>query len=120
MFARNREGCEVLDGAIYRILREGLSNSLRHGQPGIVNISVAEQGEDTLAVTIIDNGRGMDSSESVAGFGIIGMRERVASLGGSLVVKNRVDSRGVILTAQFRLDEAARAVATVAVPEFSQ
>lgn len=111
---------EVLDGAIYRILREGLSNSLRHGQPDRVDISVAEQGEDALAVTVVDNGRGMDRSEAVAGFGIIGMRERAASLGGTLFVKNRADGGGVILTAQFPLNEAARVVTTAKVPEFSQ
>ena len=75
--------------------------------------------EPKLTVTVVDNGRGMDGSETVAGFGIIGMRERAASLGGSLLVKNRADRGGVILTAQFPLNEAVRVVTTAKVPEFS-
>jgi two-component system, NarL family, sensor histidine kinase UhpB len=108
---------EALDGAIYRILREGLNNALRHGQPDQVHISVVQEGEDTLVVRIVDNGRGMDSSEPVAGFGIIGMRERAASLGGSLVVKNLADRRGVIVTAEFPLN-AGRTETIDKVPEF--
>jgi two-component system, NarL family, sensor histidine kinase UhpB len=112
---------EVLDGAIYRILREGLSNALRHGQPDRVQISVTQQGEGTLSVTIVDDGRGMDHpSESVAGFGIIGMRERAASLGGSVLVKNRAEARGVILTAQFPFDPVSSVVTKDKVSEFLQ
>jgi two-component system, NarL family, sensor histidine kinase UhpB len=91
----------VLDDAIYRIVREALSNALRHGTPDHIGIAVRQQSEDIITVEIVDNGGGLSSPEPIAGFGITGMQERVALLGGTLVVGNRPGGGGVIVAARF-------------------
>jgi two-component system, NarL family, sensor histidine kinase UhpB len=92
---------EIFDDCIYRIIREGLSNALRHGEPTHIDITARIEAENTLAVEVIDDGHGIMAPRPFVGFGVAGMRERAASLGGTLIVKNRVDSAGVIVRAQF-------------------
>lgn len=74
---------------IYRIVQECLTNAARHGAPSRVQVRVcrAPGASAPVAVTVEDDGGG--DPEAVAarpGFGIIGMRERIAALGGRLSI----------------------------------
>ena len=70
--------------AIYRIAQEALTNVTRHADARRVRVVLdAEQGH--LALTVEDDGRG-PSGELRPHLGLIGMRERVAALGGTLTV----------------------------------
>jgi two-component system sensor histidine kinase UhpB len=79
----------ILDPTIYRIVQEGLSNALRHAHPSRIAISItrATGGEEAIAVVVSDDGEG--SNRPTPGFGLTGMRERVAAAGGSLTLGNR-------------------------------
>ena len=69
---------------LFRIVQEALTNVLRHADATEVNINLAGH-ESTLALTIHDNGKGMDAAtaEGPLSLGILGMRERVHLVGGS-------------------------------------
>lgn len=69
--------------AAYRIVQESLTNVIRHAGPDVsVNVSIA-YGSDSLDVAVSDDGRGAASNGGDGGgHGLIGMRERVAVLGG--------------------------------------
>lgn len=73
---------------VYRLVQETLTNAARHADADRVSVRLAmtQPGPDASgAVTVVvrDNGRGMDISKSSdLGLGMIGMRERVMSLGG--------------------------------------
>jgi two-component system sensor histidine kinase UhpB len=86
---------ELIDATLYRVIQEGVSNAVRHGEATRITVMVAphEAGRDIIA-SIIDNGRGLTttSGSSDIGFGLLGMRERVAALGGSLTIADRSDS----------------------------
>lgn len=75
------EGVEV---SAYRIIQESLTNAAQHGGPGVsADVSVT-YGDDSLDVLVVDDGRGAAASPSNGGgHGLVGMRERVAVLGGS-------------------------------------
>lgn len=77
------------DLAFYRALQEALSNIARHAEASVVHVALrAARGNATL--TVIDDGRGLPAvaSGSVrSGMGLIGMRERFASLGGSVQLR---------------------------------
>ena len=90
----------ALDQAAYRILREALTNAARHGL-GQADVVVAF-GENRLEITVTNTIRpGLQAD--VRGHGIVGMRERVALLGGSLETDQR---DGVFrLTARFPYGE---------------
>ena len=76
----------LADGAelsAYRIVQESLTNAVRHGGPDVTAKVAIKYGEDQLDVLIQDDGRGASADTGDgAGQGIVGMRERIAVLGG--------------------------------------
>ena len=77
---------DAINEAVYRIIQEGLTNSVRHGQASRVEISIhAEDG--FLLLRISDDGRG--APHLVEGHGLQGMRERLAALGGEIDYSNK-------------------------------
>ena len=75
---------ETAELTIYRVIQEALTNVFRHARATHVAISVAPAAEATL-VRICDNGEGL-AADHRQGFGMIGMRERVLALGGTMTV----------------------------------
>ena len=65
----------------YRVVQESLTNVLKHAGPCATDVSVAVHG-DALVVSVIDDGCGPGAANG--GHGLIGMRERVTVLGGTL------------------------------------
>ncbi|AKF05181.1 Sensory box histidine kinase [Sandaracinus amylolyticus] len=71
--------------AAFRIVQESLTNVARHAAAKSVRVRLAKQ-RDVLALEIADDGRGFDPSAARAGYGLLGMRERVLAHDGSLDV----------------------------------
>jgi two-component system sensor histidine kinase UhpB len=91
---------ELIDGTIYRIVQESLSNAIRHGSPSLITIEVTANSDRSINIRVTDDGSGLKNSGRTGGFGIVGMQERVATLGGSLDIANRRDGAGVIVSAR--------------------
>ena len=73
----------------FRLVQEALTNVRRHaGSVEQVKISL-RVASDTVAITVIDDGRGAGSLPGSDGFGIVGMRERVAAVGGTIATGPR-------------------------------
>ncbi|MCK6388418.1 MAG: sensor histidine kinase, partial [Zoogloea sp.] len=72
--------------SLYRIIQESLTNAVRHGQPGRVEVSL-RRAPAGLILEIRDDGQGVRSGPDAGkpgGFGRLGMEERVLALGGTL------------------------------------
>ena len=72
----------AVDLSAYRIVQEALTNSLKHAQAEHVRVRVSYG--DELELEIRDDGQGATNGVSQTGNGLVGMRERVALLGGRL------------------------------------
>ncbi|MFG2670651.1 sensor histidine kinase [Streptomyces sp. NPDC048445] len=70
--------------AAYRIVQESLTNAVRHAGTGVRVGVVVEPAAGALRVTVTDDGTGPVDDGSAPGFGIVGMRERARSTGGTL------------------------------------
>jgi signal transduction histidine kinase len=82
----------TLEAAIYRIAQEALTNIVKHAGATRVVISLIESG-DVLSLHVEDDGSGFeDVGELGAGFGLIGIRERVELLGGTLSIASTAQS----------------------------
>ena len=74
----------TVDLAAYRIIQESLTNAIRHAGPASATVGLGYD-EAGLRVEVADTGRGlMAAARPVPGHGLIGMRERAASVGGTL------------------------------------
>jgi two-component system sensor histidine kinase UhpB len=78
---------ETTELTIYRVVQEALTNAFRHAGASLIEISIAPLNSDTsqktVRVKVKDNGSGLPTGFKT-GLGTIGMRERVAALGGSI------------------------------------
>ncbi len=76
--------------AAYRVVQEALTNTRRHaGTDASVTVTIAAGQAGSLRVAVRDDGGGRvlvggDESRATGGFGLVGMRERVESSGGTL------------------------------------
>jgi signal transduction histidine kinase len=86
---------EAIELFVFRIVQEGLSNVRRHAQASSVKISLKHTSPRNLMVSIADNGSGLAegfdlSALSAQGhYGLLGISERVALLGGMLRLQNQ-------------------------------
>ena len=77
------------EAAIYRVVQEALHNVAKHAKATLVNVQVS-RGEEIVHLVIEDDGQGMENTDRWNGrsFGLAGMRERVAMLGGTVEVQS--------------------------------
>ena len=71
----------------YRVVQEALTNTLRHSQGASAYVAV-RYADDEVVIDVIDDGRPTSDRQS-RGFGLLGMRERVALFGGQVQVGTR-------------------------------
>jgi two-component system sensor histidine kinase UhpB len=69
----------------YRIVQEALSNVMKHADADHAQVSLVLDG-DVLRIAVADDGAGFDPVQASEGIGIIGMRERVHALHGTIAV----------------------------------
>lgn len=74
----------ALQIAVYRVVQEALTNVMRHAEGAAVEVQISSHAT-RVDVQVVNDGAGRPGSASVAGSrsGLVGMRERAESLGGS-------------------------------------
>jgi signal transduction histidine kinase len=78
-----------LETAIFRITQEALTNVVKHADAETVRITFA-LGERSVLLAVEDDGRGFSPAlGGGGGFGLVGMRERVASVNGALDIESK-------------------------------
>ncbi len=95
---------------LYRIVQECLSNVIKHAEARRVKIRFRLSARETpcrIILTVIDDGRGFDPDQPLAGFGLLGMKERAASLGGEFILKTHPGG-GVMIEARIPCAEEGR------------
>lgn len=88
----------------YRIVQEALSNVMKHATATRTRVSLVLSADDgMLHIEVADNGAGFNMATSSSGIGIIGMRERVYALGGTISFASEPGS-GTIISISLPLD----------------
>lgn len=76
----------VAELAVYRVVQEALTNSIKHADAKTIEIDLTER-DDSIVARVRDDGCGFDLEESATnGLGLGGMRERARILGGELKI----------------------------------
>jgi len=96
---------ETTELTIYRVVQEALTNVFRHAGASSVAIAISPLDSEagTVRVEVRDNGSGLPADHK-SGLGTIGMRERVAALGGNVTMNSTAE--GLVIEA--RLPARAR------------
>jgi signal transduction histidine kinase len=94
----------ALEMVALRVVQEALANTAKHAAAGEATVAIGYQPE-TLLISVRDNGRGFDPASTRApdgyasgGLGLVTMRERVGTVGGTLAVDS-TPGAGAALTA---------------------
>ncbi len=76
-----------VETALYRIVQESLTNIVKHARAQRVSIALTRM-EGSVKAVVEDDGRGFDPATTDGGFGLVGMGERLALLGGRLRIES--------------------------------
>ena len=95
---------EAIATAAFRVVQESLTNIARHSGATEFSISLTRS-PSRVVLTVRDNGRGYTSDRQ--GFGVLGMRERVTTLGGIFEIGPRPGGDGTEVHCSFPLAEPA-------------
>jgi signal transduction histidine kinase len=76
---------EELEGTVYRLVQEALTNVAKHARASKVRVAVSEA-DGELLVEVQDDGAGFDPDAGSHGFGLAGMQERVSLAEGTLSI----------------------------------
>jgi signal transduction histidine kinase len=101
-----------LETALYRIIQEALTNANKHGHARRAVIEIQETAA-TVELSVRDDGAGFDPVTSTAGFGLLGIRERVGLLHGTVQIIS-APGCGTTVTASFPVQRRPAAAETTA------
>ena len=80
---------------IYRILQENFNNVIKHAKAAKISLKIIQKGA-FLEIDFQDNGIGYDQNANIMGQGLLGIKERVALLKGSInIISN--ENTGTLL-----------------------
>lgn len=80
---------EEEERVVYRLVQEALNNVLKHAEASRASVSARLDGHQ-VRIAVEDDGRGFDPRAETGGRGLVGMRERIESLGGEIEVDTRL------------------------------
>lgn len=97
--------------SLYRLLQEGIANTLRHGQAARIALMVEPADGDRLLVTLSDDGVGFDPADAKGspgeGRGLANMRRRAAQIGGDLRIES-APGKGVRLAIALPIEDVRK------------
>jgi len=96
----------AVEDTAYRLVQEALTNVVKHAGASEVAVTLAQEG-DAVLIDVADNGVGLDPNARTEGFGLIGMRERVALVGGSLTIAPGRAGTGTQISVRLPIAEPA-------------
>jgi signal transduction histidine kinase len=82
---------QELNTTLYRIVQESLTNIHKHAEATMVTVGL-QQHAGQIYLSIADNGKGFDPAQNTTGFGLQGMRERVAAAGGQFAIYSKSEN----------------------------
>jgi signal transduction histidine kinase len=92
---------ERVEVAAYYVVSETLTNAAKHAHASIVHVEV-EALDSLLRLSVTDDGEG--GADAARGSGLVGLKDRVEALGGTITIRSPVGS-GTVLKAELPLED---------------
>ncbi len=87
---------DAVNIALYRVVQECLTNVAKHAAATEVAVRLERVAPDRVRLTVADNGKGFAPAGAPLGLGLLGMRERIESLKGSLAIETSLGQGATI------------------------
>jgi signal transduction histidine kinase len=87
-----------VESTAYRFVQEAITNAVKHSQGNTISVRVVEE-DGKILITVRDDGTGFDPEGGTSGFGLLGMRERVALVAGRVFIDSE-PGRGTVVRAE--------------------
>jgi len=87
-----------IERTVYRLIQESLTNVIKHADAAQVRLALAEAAGN-IDLQVVDDGVGFAQDQINAGFGLVGMQDRVALVGGKVSIDSSPGS-GTTVRAQ--------------------
>ena len=81
---------------IYRTIQESINNSIKYAEATTINIQ-AKKIDNSIQITIADNGKGFDKETIKEGYGLNNMQKRIAEIGGQFTIQSNVNGTEIKL-----------------------
>ncbi len=101
-----------IEDTIYRVIQEALANVMKHSSANRAHVRIHEANGMVL-LSVRDEGQGFALENETGGFGLLGMRERLALVGGKITIES-ADGEGTTVRASIPVDHAFPSKATAA------
>lgn len=82
---------------VFRLIQESITNVSKHAEATTCAVEIRSIDENLIQISVKDNGKGFSVTSGSEGIGLIGMRERVESMKGSLEIET-YPSKGTTIT----------------------
>ena len=98
-----------LEATFFRVIQEAIGNIVKHAHAKNVSVSLHFK-KSAIRVHIRDDGRGFDVEEAIAskdrprGLGLLGMKERVELMSGTLSIRSRYDGGGTEIESEIPIN----------------
>lgn len=83
--------------SLYRIAQEAITNAVKYAEASAIKV-LFETNDNSLKMSVLDNGKGFDTQQQPSGNGLGNMRTRIEELGGELAISSSGNGTSVILT----------------------
>ncbi len=90
---------DTVEQALFRTVQEALTNVRKHAGPALVTVRLDFRDGAQVGVEVADTGRGCPEDAASGGYGLAGLRERLAAVGGTLHAANGA-SGGFVVRAE--------------------
>ncbi len=90
---------DAVEQALFRTVQEALTNVRKHAGPARATVRLEYRDRAIVGVEVADTGRGCPSDAAGVGYGLAGLRERLATVGGTLQAANGA-SGGFVVRAE--------------------
>jgi signal transduction histidine kinase len=74
-----------VESTAYRLVQEAITNAVKHSETETISVALLEE-DGGVSITVRDEGKGFDPDAASAGFGLLGMRERVELVDGRVLI----------------------------------
>lgn len=88
---------------LYRFVQEAINNAIKHAEASVISVQILTK-DNTLTISIEDDGKGFDVNDSNFSVGLSGMESKIKIIGGELNIESS-EGKGTTIFIKLKINE---------------